>query len=208
MIPIRREDKEFIQALCVLGAIFGACLGVILVMHFSDRAHETHTQQTEYTQTQAALVKLQTTVVNPSNPIANENVLDQVQKQLKETPAPAPVVEKNFWVRISRVNYLGLCTGACIVGAVAGYSSLWLVGWVGTIIVLYTIRLLYLMIRVTVPNTSAAKRSMNAMGQNNPPASAYQRDDGRILPVLVKLFFLLLVILGILSGVVWHLTQI
>jgi hypothetical protein len=57
-MPIRREDKEFIQALSLLGALFGACIGVFAVMHLSDRARETHTAQTEYTQTQAALLKL------------------------------------------------------------------------------------------------------------------------------------------------------
>ena len=204
-MPIRREDKEFIQALSVLGAIFGACIGIIAVMHFSDRAHETYSEQTEYTQTQAALTKLKATVVNPNNPIADENVLDQVEKHLEQTPAPAPEVKKSFWVDLSRVGYLGLCTGACAVGAIAGYGSLWLFGWTGSLIVLYTIRLLYLMIRAAAPNAVVVKKSGKPITQGG---GAYQRDDGRILPVLVKLFFLLLVILGILSAVVWHMTAI
>ena len=208
MMPIRREDKEFIQALSVLGAIFGACIGIILVMHFHDSAHETYTEQTEYTQTQAALTKLKTTVVNPSNPIADENVLDQVEKHLEQTPTQEPVVEKSFWVRISRVNYLGLCAGACIAGAITGYSSLLIVGWIGSFIVLYTIRLLYLMIRVAAPNAAAVRQTHGQSPSGNSMPGAYHRDDGRILPVLVKLFFLLIVILGILSAVVWHMTAI
>ena len=207
-MPIRREDKEFIQALSVLGAVFGAVLGVVLTMHFSDRAHETYNEQTEDTQTQAALAKLKTTVVNPNNPIADENILDQVEKHFEETPTPKPATTKeSFWVRLSRISLLGLCTGACVTGAIAGYSSLWVIGWVGSFIVLYTIRLLYLMIRVAAPNSAAARVTGNINKQVN-CTGQFQRDDGRVLPVIVKLFFLLLVVLGILSAVVWHLTAI
>jgi len=208
MMPIRREDKEFIQALSVLGAVFGAVLGIVLVMHFSDRAHETYTEQTEYTQTQAALAKLKTTVVNPNNPIADENVLDQVEKHFEQTPMPEPVAKKSFWLQLSHVSLLGLCTGACVAGAIAGYSSLWFTGWVGSFIMVYTIRLLYLIIRVSAPNSSAARVSANINKQVNAEEGPFQRDDGRVLPVIVKLFFLLLVMLGILSAVVWHLTAL
>jgi cytosine/uracil/thiamine/allantoin permease len=34
-MPIRREDKEFIQALSLFGALLGACIGVFAVVHFS-----------------------------------------------------------------------------------------------------------------------------------------------------------------------------
>jgi hypothetical protein len=206
-MPIRREDKEFIQALSLLGAVFGACIGLIVVMHFSDQAHESHYEQTEYVQTQAALLKLQTTVVNPNNPIADEHVLSQVQKQMDQTPAPEPVVKKNFWVRMSRFGFATLCTGGCVIGAVTGYSSVWLIGWIGSLLVLYSIRLLYLMIRSVAPGVIAAKSEV-AAGQLPGNNTGAKRDDGRILPTLIKLIFLLAFTLSIIAAIAWHLTKI
>lgn len=207
-MPIRREDREFIQALSLIGAVFGACIGVFLVMHLSERARQTYAEQSEYTQTQAALVKLKSTVVNPGNPIADENVLNQVQKHIEQTPDVEPVAKQNFWVQNSRIGHIALCTGGCIAGAVIGFSSVWLSGWIGAFTVLYTIRLLYKAIRSVAPNSVAAKCTAYSVQPENNTAGYYQRDDGRILPVLVKLFFLLVVILAILSAVVWHLTAL
>ena len=203
-MPIRHEDKEFIQALSLLGALFGACIGVFSVIHLSDRARETHTEQTEYTQTQAALLKLKTTVVNPSNPISNENVLSQVQQHIPERSAPEATAQKSFWLRIPRWGYIGLCGGGCIVGAIAGYSSIWLIGCVGSFFVLYLIRGMYKVIGKVAPNSTTAGKPQ----ANSEYATQYQRNEERMLPTLVKLFFLLAFVLAILAAAVWHLTAI
>ncbi|MHC4883372.1 MAG: hypothetical protein ACYTCV_12385 [Planctomycetota bacterium] len=205
-MPIRREDKEFIQALSLLGALCGAFIGFFSVIHLSDRARETHTEQTEYTQTQAALLKLKTTIVNPSNPISNENVLSQVQQHIPPGPAPEVAPRKSFWLRLPRWGYIGLCGGGGIAGAIGGYCSIWLVGWVGTIFVLYLIRGMYKAIGKVAPNATAVKNS--PAGSTQSYTGQYQRNEERILPTLVKLFFLIAFILSILAAVVWHLTAI
>lgn len=205
-MPIRREDKEFIQSLSLLGALFGACLGVFCVMHLSDRAHETHTVQTEYTQTQAALLKLKTTIVNPSNPISDENVLSQVQQHIPQAPVSEITEKKDFWLELPRWGYIGLCGGGCLAGAVAGYGSIWLTGWTGSIVVLYLIRGIYKLIGKIAPNCTAVKNP--AVDPENPQTyqAAQQRNEERILPTLVKLFFLLGFVLAILAVAVWYLT--
>ena len=204
-MPIRREDKEFIQSLSLLGALFGACIGVFAVVHLSDRARETHTEQTEYTQTQAALLKLKTTIVNPSNPISDENILSQVQQHAPQGPAPEVTSQKSFWLRIPHWGYIGLCGGGGIAGAVGGYCSIWLVGWVGSIFVLYLIRGMYRAIGKVAPNAPAVK---NTGAGTQTYTGQYQRNEERILPTLVKLFFLLAFVLAILAAVVWKLTAI
>lgn len=206
-MPIRREDKEFIQSLSLLGALFGACIGVFAVIHLSDRARETHTEQTEYTQTQAALLKFKTTVVNPSNPISDDNILSQVQQHAPQGPAPAAAPQQNFWLRIPRWGYIGLCGGGCVAGAIAGYSSIRLVGWVGSIFVFYLIRGMYKAIGKVAPNSPAVKNTSGS-GNTQTYTGQYQRNEERILPTLVKLFFLLAFILAILAAVVWHLTAL
>lgn len=206
-MPIRREDKEFIQALSLLGALFGACLGVFAVIHLSDRARETHTEQTKYTQTQAALLKLKTTVVNPSNPISDETVLDQVQQHVPQGPVPEVSTAKSFWLGLPRWGYIGICGVGGVTGAASGFSFIWLTGWVGSYFVVYLIRGMYKAIGKVAPN-AAAVRNSSASGNSESYTGQYQRNEERILPALVKLFFLLIFVLSILAIVVWKLTAI
>ena len=205
-MPIRREDKEFVQALSLMGALFGACIGMFAVIHLSDLAKETHTEQTEYTQTQAALIKLKTSVVNPSNPISNENVLDQVQQRIPQKPASEAAPQKSFWIDIPRWGYIGLCGGGVIAGAIVGYNFIWLIGWIGSILVLYFIRGVYRAIGKVTPHSAAAGKTQ-ANPDNAASSYAYhQRNEDRMLPMLVKLLFLLAFVLTVTAAIVWRLT--
>lgn len=205
-MPIRREDKEFIQALSLFGALLGACAGVFAITHISKQARQQYSERHEYQQTHAALLKLSSTVVNPDNPITDENVLDQVQQQIQQTPTPEIVHEKSVWTRIPRWGYLGICGGSGVIGALGGYYGTWTTGWCGTIVTCYLIRFLYWIIRRAAPNYAASIHLHSASRQGE--QGHIQREDGRILPTLVKLFALLLFVLGILAVVVWHLTAI
>jgi hypothetical protein len=207
-MPIRHEDKEFIQSLSLFGALFGACLGVFAVIHLSDRAHKTYAQQTQEHQEQAALLKLSNTLLKPDiEPIVDKEVLAQVQEQLPQQEVESVPVE-SFWLGLPRWGYWGLCAGGCIAGVFAGYGSVWLTGWVGSIFVYYFIRLLYTSIRKTAPTFYAAQRTQGNIQNSSSYGVTYQRDDTRILPTLVKLFFLLLFVLCILAAVVWHVTAL
>ena len=207
-MPIRREDKEFIQALSLFGALLGACIGVFAVVHISNKAQEQHVEQNEYQQTHAALLKLSSTVVNPNNPIADENVLNQVQQQIDQTPAPKTVPEKGFWTGIPRWGYLGICGGSGILGAMAGYFGTWTTGWCGTIFICYLIRFLYGIVRRTAPSYALKINLQPVSEQNEQAHMQVPREDGRMLPTMVKLFALLLFVLAILAAVVWHVTAI
>ncbi|MCD6174360.1 MAG: hypothetical protein J7K65_01155 [Planctomycetes bacterium] len=207
-MPIRREDKEFIQALSLFGALLGACIGVFGVVHISTQARQQHSEQNEYEQTHAALLKLSSTVVNPSNPIADENVLNQVQQQIQQTPVPKIVSEKSFWARIPRWGYLGICSGGGVLGALSGYYGTWVTGWCGTIFICYLIRFFYRVVRRVAPDYAASIHLQPVSGQDTQGHIQVQREDGRMLPTLVKLSALLLFLLGVLAAVVWHLTAI
>ncbi|MHC5083570.1 MAG: hypothetical protein ACYTET_06490 [Planctomycetota bacterium] len=205
MMPIRSEDKEFIQTLALFGALLGAFVGVIVVVQLSERAHEQYTQQTEYHQTQAAIVKLSEATVNPGQPLVNQEVLEQVQQQIQPQDAEATKpVNESFWLDIPRWGYLGLCAGGCIGGIIAGFGSLWVTGWLGSIALYALIRLFYKGIRKVAPDCAAAKLGQQS---NQDGQLAFQRDDSRVLPTLVKLAFLILLSLGVLGMVVWHLTS-
>lgn len=207
-MPIRREDKEFIQALSLFGALLGACIGVFAIVHISNQAQEQHVQQNEYQQTHAALLKLSSTVVNPGNPIADENVRTQVQQQIDQTPPPTAVPEKSFWAGIPRWGFLGICGGCGVMGALSGYYGTWLTGWAGTVFICYLIRFLYKIIRKVAPDYAAKIHLQPVPVQNSQGHIQVPREDGRMLPTVVKLFALLLFVLGILAAVMWHLTAI
>ncbi|MHC5139648.1 MAG: hypothetical protein ACYSOF_07160 [Planctomycetota bacterium] len=208
MMPIRREDKEFIQALSLFGALLGACIGVFGVAHISTQSRQQHTEQSEYQQAQEALLKLSSTVVNPGNPIADENVLTQVQQQIEQTPVPKEVAEESFWTGIPRWGYLGLCGGGGVVGAMGGYCGVWVIGWCGSIFTYSIIRSLYRALYRVAPGCVAKSRIQPPLEQDNPATAHTQREDGRMLPAIVKLFFLLAFVLGILAAVVWHITAV
>ena len=207
-MPVRREDKEFIQALSLFGALLGACIGVFAVVHISNQAQEQHTEQNEYEQTHAALLKLSSTVVNPGNPIADENVLHQVHEQIQRTPVPKVDSEEGFWTQIPRWGYWGICGGSGVVGALSGYYGTWITGWCGTIFIYYFIRFLYRILRKIAPNYAARIHLQPIITQDEQGHFQMQREDGRLLPTLVKLFALLLFLLAVLAAVVWHLTAI
>lgn len=202
-MPIRREDKEFIQSLSLLGAILGACLGVIFVTHQSRNARQEFAEADEYQQTHAALLKLSQTIVNPNNPISDENVMKQIQEQFQQTQQPEGPVKRGFWVDLPKWGLIGLCTGGCIVGAVGGYGIVTVTGWAGTMMVLYCIRLIYMGIRKTMPQYAAAIH-IQSDPQNN--SSSIERDNSRILPAIVKLTFFIALVLLILGALVWHVT--
>ena len=207
-MPIRREDKEFIQALSLLGALFGACIGMFAVVHLSDRAKETYNEHTEYTQTHAALFKLKTSVVNPSNPISDDKVLSQVQQHIPKRTGEETIPKKSFWVDIPRWGYIGLCGAGGIGGAILGYNCIWILGWTGSIIVLYFIRGIYKVIGTVSPNSNAARQPASDSESGQKYYDGHARSQERILPTLVKLTFLLAFVLTVIAAIVWRLTAI
>jgi hypothetical protein len=120
---------------------------------------------------------------------------------------PEVSAEKSFWLGLPRWGYIGICGGGGVAGAITGYSAIWLTGWVGSYFVLYLIRGMYRTIGKVAPNSAAVKKTP-AGGHTQSFTTQYQRNEERVLPTLVKLFFLLAFVLAILAAVVWKLTAI
>ena len=124
---IRREDKELIHNLSLLGALFGACVCVFLTVHLSNRARQENAEHSEYQQTNAALVKLSSPTAGTESPVVDEDILKQVQEHIQqEQPAEAASPQKSFWVDLPRWGFWGICAGSGVAGAVAGFSTIWL----------------------------------------------------------------------------------
>jgi hypothetical protein len=205
-MSIRHEDKEFIQSLSLLGALLGACIGCFMIMRLSDRANKLHAEQSEQQQTQAALIKLSNSTTTPNSPIASKEVLDQVQQQIRQDTIRSSDSPKSFWLKMPRWGLWSLCGVGGIAGAVSGFSAIWLTGWTGSLFLYQFIRLLYAVIRKVAPNSAAARETIPHPDENG--SCYYQRNDKRFLPVIVKLFFFLVLSLALLTLVVWHLTSL
>jgi ABC-type branched-subunit amino acid transport system permease subunit len=204
-MSIRREDKEFIQSLSILGALLGTCIGAFMVMHLSDRAHRRYAEESEQQQTHAALLKLSTAAVTPNNPIANKDVLEQVQQHISPDSQQAGP-EKGFWLTLPRWKLWILSGGGGLAGAFSGFTAIRLTGMLGSLLIYHFLRLLYAGIRRYAPNSSAAQTLKPKPDENG--SQVYQRNEQRILPVVVKLFFFLLLTLILLTVVVWYLTNL
>lgn len=207
-MPIRHEDKEFIQSLSLFGALLGACLGALAVVHLSDRARQNYAKQTQAYQEQAALLKLNQTLFKSAvEPLVDGQVLEQAEEHISG-PAAAAAPVKGFWLTVPRWGYWGLCAASGAVGAIGGYSAVWLTGWAGSYAVYYFIRLLYKGLRLAAPSWV----SVNILPVNKPSLTSggiiYQRDDNRLLPTIVKLTFLMLFVLAVLAAVVWRITAL
>ena len=203
-MSIRREDKELIHNLAVLGALLGACLGVFATAHLSGRAHEESLRNSEYQQTHAALAKLSSPKGVPGELVVDQTVIKQMQEQIQLEQPEAVDTHESFWLRVPRWGFIGICGIGCVAGAIAGFGAIWLTGWTGSIIVYYFIRVLYKSIRKVAPNSATAKSIAQSQLQASSGQTSFQRDDNRILPMVVKLIFLLFLVLSVLGAVVWR----
>ncbi|MBL7215660.1 MAG: hypothetical protein ISS71_08280 [Phycisphaerae bacterium] len=205
-MSIRREDKEMIHHLALLGSLLGACLGVFAIVHLSGRAYEQNRQYSEYQQTHAALAKLSSPKGVPGELVVDQTIIKQMQEQMQAEQPEAIDTQQSFWLRIPRWGFWGICGVSGLLGAVAGFSTIWLTGWVGSLFVYCFIRTIYKVIRKVAPNSAAAKPIPIPQNQSTGAGLlAFQRNDNRLLPILVKLLFLLLLVLSVLGVVVWHL---
>lgn len=199
---IRREDKEIIQNLALLGMLFGAFVGVFLTLHIDRKAKQRQLAQTTAVQTQSSLVRL-----NSSLPTEEMQLAQAALGKLQDEDTPdieSETIDSNFWLSLPRWKLWGICAGAGLAGGATGFFTLWGAGWLGSVWTYWLIRRIYGVIRTTAPDCAAARRAVSPKGAECP----FQRDNNRLLPTLIKLCMLLLTVLGVLAIAVWHLTAI
>ena len=202
MATIRREDKEIIQNLSLLGMLFGAVVGCFLILHFNKQAHLKLNDQAAAAQTHNSLVRLSSNLTEQEASLA-EAAIGQVGAAIE--PAPEELtLEKSFWTTLSPLGMWSVCASGALVGGGLGYLTLWGGSWLGSLLTYWMIRIIYSRIRTIAPACAAARRTI----PSNKNLCAFQRDQNRLLPTLIKLFMLLAITLSILAIVVWQLTAL
>lgn len=202
MPMIRREDKEIIQNLALLGMLFGVFLGVFLTLHIDRKARQRQDVQTTTAHTQSSLVRLSNSLPTEEIQLA-QAALGEIQDE-ETTEIASQMTRSNFWAKLPHWKLWAICAGAGLVGGTAGFLTLWGAGWLGAVWTYWVIRKIYGVIRTAAPDCSAARRNGNSRGADCP----FQRDNNRLLPTLIKLCMLLMTVLGVLAIVMWHLTAL
>jgi hypothetical protein len=202
MATIRREDKEIIHNLSLLGMLFGAIIGGFLTLHFHKQAHLRRDAETVVAQTQSSLVRLTSNLTAQEVSVA-QAAIGQVQPDVRPD-AEEVREEKSLWIGLSEWSLWGICAGTALIGGGVGYLSLWGAGWLGSVLTYWLIRIIYHLIRKTSPDCPAARRNTSPTAT----AKTFQRDQNRLLPTLIKLVMLLVMALSVLAVVVWNLTAL
>ena len=196
-MQIRREDKEFINYLRLLGAGMGAILAVLAVFHLRDNAKNQLSEQRHYVQQNFALAN--------SPLIESLQVVDNIAggflDNAKQADAELGRLESGFWATVSPVDLTVLSATACVVGLIGGYCSVWLLSTIGTLVTIKLIRLTYKIIWRIRPEFDGGRQQIQS-GNN----VRIKRNEHRILPGLLKLSVMALIGLIILWAAVYYYT--
>lgn len=197
-MQIRREDKEFINYIGLLGAGIGAILAVLAVFHFRDNAKNQLSQQKHYVQQNSLFLAL----ANPQ-PIEDSgeanNIAGGFLDNVKQDNAKLGRLENGFWATLPLAGLMVLCATACVGGFIGGGCSVWLISAIGTIGTIKIIRLTYKIIWRIRPEFDGGKQQIQ--NYNN---VLIKRDKHRVLPGVLIISVMGLIGMIILWVVVYY----
>ncbi|MHC4571932.1 MAG: hypothetical protein ACYS0C_07650 [Planctomycetota bacterium] len=121
-MQIRREDKEFINYLRLIGAGMGAILAVLAVFHFRDNAKNQLSRQVHYVQQNSPLLALVSSQQKEDLEGAT-NIAGGFLGNVKQANAKLGRLENGFWATLTLTDLIVLCATACVVGLIGGYYS-------------------------------------------------------------------------------------
>jgi len=200
-MQIRREDKEFINYLRLLGAGMGAILAVLAVFYFRDNAKNQLSEQRHYVQQNCPLLALANSQLIEDLGEA-DNIAGGFLDNVKQANAKLSRLENVFWVTLSLADLIVLCASACVGGLIGGYYSLWLISAIGTLGTIKLIRLTYKIIWRIRPEFDGGKQQIQT-GNN----FVIKRDKHRILSGVLKMSVIASIGLIILWVAVYYYTR-
>jgi len=173
---IRREDKEFINCLRLIGAGVGAILGMVAVFHLRADAKDQLSRQKHYVQQNSGGLALANSQLMEHWGGAN-NIDGGFLENVKQAKAELARLENGFWATLSLTDLMVLCAIVAVAGLVGGYCSVWLMSAVGTLGTIKLIRLTYKIIWHARPQFDGGKQQIQS-GNN----ILIKRDKHRVLP--------------------------
>ena len=199
-MQIRREDKEFISYLSLLGAGLGAMLAVLAVFNFRNNAKSQLSQQRHYVQQNSLFLALADSQLIEDWNRAN-NIAGGFADNVKQASAKLGRLENGFWATLPLTDLIVLCATACVGGFIGGYYSVWLMSAIGTVGTIKLIRLTYKIIWRVKPEFDGGRQQIQTGND-----FLIKRDKHRILSGLLKMSVTALIGLIILWVAVYYCT--
>lgn len=199
-MDIRREDKDIIQHLALLGMLFGAAIALFMTLNIRQRAVSQIGQIQQAQTVHSRLATLSSSLPKEQSKLA-ENVFQQVHTVAPDKPLSGWT---EFWASLKMPHLVGICGAIGIGGGLAGYILFGFSGWVGSLGTYWLIRALY-RFRPAAPDHPAEKRCYL---RRDPNSEFIERQPHRTLPMVIKLLVLLACVLTAVGVIVWQLTAI
>jgi hypothetical protein len=200
---IRREDKEAIRCMAFVGAVLGACLGPVLILNQSRRAHEKLKQNQQFLDINASVLKIDDSPVTLDQLGLSTAAVGGVLNQLQETESEIQQLEQNFWVTLPQWTLIGMCVISCACGVVAGYHVIWIIAWTCSFAVYKFIRAIY-KLHWQLGGEQPAEQSQ----EDDSTGTISRRNTHRIMPTIIKLILLTMIAIFILAFIMYYLTAI
>ena len=201
-MQIRREDEEFIHSLKMLGAILGMVLSVLAVLRIRDNANDRLAEQRESLDQYALL--LVATGMTATNEEGKKDIetVGEFVSNVNETKSGFAELGNEFWAKLSFTGLVGICVGAGVGGLLGGYFSIWVLSWIGTVMMFKFIRSAYGIMWHLKPDFDGGRPEAVSNDEGK-----VKRDTDRILPGIVKLSLMAIVGLAILAIVILWVTR-
>lgn len=203
-VNIRREDKEIIQYLALLGMLFGAVIAVFVLLNQRQQAL-CQLQNQQQSQMAHQRISMLSNNISAEQVKLAENLLDQVH-QVQINSVPSKPLLNSFWLEMSKPRLLALIGLAALIGGASGYVAFGMAGWLGSFFTYWLIRRIYRLIGGAKPTNSVLLPASYL--RRDPNDSFIVRDPQRTLPMIIKVLVLLSCLLIAIGTIVWRLTAI
>ena len=200
-MQIRREDKELINYLKLIGAGVGAILAVLVVFYFHRNAKKQLYQQRQCVKQNTPILALENSqLIEDLGSVAN--IVGGLFDNVKQANVKLGQLENSFWASLNFTGLVVLCASACVGGLIGGYCSVWLLSAIGTLGTIKLIRLTYNVIWHIKPGFDGGRQQIQD-GEN----ILIKRDCQRILPGIIKISIIGVIMLTIFWTALYYYTK-
>lgn len=200
-VNIRREDKEIVQYLALLGMLFGAVIAIFVLLNQRQQAL-CQLQNLQQSQMAHQRISMLSSNIPAEQVKLAENLLHQVQTN---SVSSKPLLN-SFWSELSKPRLLALMGLAGLIGGISGYFAFGVAGWLGSFFTYWLIRRIYRLIGGAKPTNPVLPPASYL--RRDPNDDFIVRDPQRTLPMVIKLLVLLTCLLTAIGMIIWRLTAI
>jgi hypothetical protein len=190
--------------MALVGAVLGAVLGPVLILNQSRQVHEQLRQQQDFLNINASVRHIDHSPVTLDQLGLTTAAVGGVLDQLQQAESEIQQLEESFWIKLPLWALAGMCLGSFACGIVGGYHVVWLMAWSGSYFIYKFIRLIYRLYWLN----GGDQPTTEEVQEDGTVNTVRQRNENRIMPLVIKFTILAVVVITILAFVLFYLTAI